>query len=213
MRTLVSASLLAADKNNLLDELKRVEQSKIDFIHFDVMDNQFVPNISFLDGTFTKIRKYSSLPFEVHLMVNNPLDYIDKYDFSKEDVIIIHYECFKNAQELMSCIKQIKKKHRVGISIKPHTEVKVLEPYLKLLDYILIMSVEPGFGGQKFLPSALDKIKYLSERKKENHYLIEVDGGINEITGQKCKDVGVDILVSGSYLFNESMKERVELLR
>ena len=210
---LISASMLACDKNHILDELKRVIDSGIEFIHFDVMDHKFVPNSSFNDDTFSKIRQYSSIPFEIHLMVENPFDYINLYGDYNEDVIIVHYESFSNKDELLKCLMEIKKHHRVGISIKPNTNVEVLDDFLYLLDYVLIMSVEPGFGGQKFLPSALNKISYLSKKQKEYHFLIEVDGGINNETGPLCMKAGCDILVSGSYLFKGDMFKNVEGLR
>lgn len=213
MNKLVSASLLAADKNNLINELKRLEINNVDLVHFDVMDNVFVPNTSFNDDTFVKIRNYSKLFFEIHLMVQDPFKYIDNYNFCENDVIIVHYESFDTEDKLLECLYKIKKHHRVGLSIKPKTPVEVLDKYLNILDYILIMSVEPGFGGQKFIDSALDKISYLANKKGNYDYFIEVDGGINNETSEKCWDAGVDILVSGSYLFKENMKERVEVIK
>ena len=211
--TLISASMLACDKTNTLKELQRVIDSGIEFIHFDVMDNIFVPNTSFIDDTFKMIRPYSSIPFEIHLMVDNPFDYINQYGDYKEDVIIIHYESFNDKNDLLKCVKDIKNHHRVGISIKPNTNVEVLDEYLSLLDYVLIMSVEPGFGGQKFLTSALSKIAYLAKKQKDYNFLIEVDGGINNETGPLCMNEGCDILVSGSYLFKGDMVKNAEGLR
>lgn len=213
MDVLVSASLLAANKDCLIDELDRVNKSKVDFVHFDVMDGAFVNNISFNDDSFDKIRKYSSLRFEIHLMVDNPFDYIDKYSYSKDDVIIIHYESFKNEDDLLRCILKIKENHLVGLSFKPNTKVEKIERFLKYLDYVLVMSVEPGFGGQKFLESSLDKISLLKKKRNGYRYLIEVDGGINNETGPRCVNAGVDILVSGSYIFKGDMSEKVRSLR
>ena len=215
MKKLVSASMLAADKSKLIDELKRLEENDVDLVHFDVMDNVFVPNTSFNDDTFDRIRKYSKLNFEVHLMVENPFDYINNYFYDENDVIIIHYESFKNEKEFLRCILEIKEYHKVGVSIKPATAIDVLLPYLSLLDYVLIMSVEPGFGGQKFMPSALEKINKLHQIKLENdyHYVVEVDGGINDETSILCIENNIDILVSGSYLFKEDMKERDKKIR
>ena len=212
-KSYISTSVLAADKTKLIDELKRCENSNIDFIHFDVMDNKFVPNTSFDDDTFEKVRKHCSLLFEVHLMVNNPYDYIDRYEYNNDDVIIVHYEQFATKEDLYNCILYIKNNHRVGVSIKPATDVRVLDDFLHLLDYVLIMSVEPGFGGQKFMPIALDKIKYLSDKQDEYNFLIEVDGGINDITYKDCLLNGCDILVSGSYLFKGDMKLNQEKIR
>lgn len=213
MKIKVSASLLACDKNKIIEEVKKLKENNVDCVHFDVMDNVFVPNTSFNDDTFKRIREYTSLPFEIHLMVENPNDYINDYGNNKEDIIIIHYECFSEEKDLLACINNIKLHHKVGLSIKPNTPVEKIKEYLKYLDYVLIMSVEPGFGGQKFMPSALEKIKELKSYQKDYHYVIEVDGGINDITSKLCNEAGVDILVSGSYLFKGNMKEKVESLK
>lgn len=213
MKIKVSASLLACDKNKIIEEVKKLKENNVDCVHFDVMDNVFVPNTSFNDDTFKRIREYTSLPFEIHLMVENPNDYINDYGNNKEDIIIIHYECFSEGKDLLACINNIKLHHKVGLSIKPNTPVEKIKEYLKYLDYVLIMSVEPGFGGQKFMPSALEKIKELKSYQKDYHYVIEVDGGINDITSKLCNEAGVDILVSGSYLFKGNMKEKVESLK
>lgn len=213
MKIKVSASLLACDKNKIIEEVKKLKENNVDCVHFDVMDNVFVPNTSFNDDTFKRIREYTSLPFEIHLMVENPNNYINDYGNNKEDIIIIHYECFSEEKDLLACINNIKLHHKVGLSIKPNTPVEKIKEYLKYLDYVLIMSVEPGFGGQKFMPSALEKIKELKSYQKAYHYVIEVDGGINDITSKLCNEAGVDILVSGSYLFKGNMKEKVESLK
>lgn len=212
-KNLISASLLAADKSRLAEELHRIENSGIELIHFDVMDHLFVPNLSFFDDTFSTIRAFASLPFEIHLMVEHPEDFIDRYGDRKEDVIIVHYEGFESEDQLEICLKNIRKKHRAGISLKPGTDVRVLDRFLSDVDYVLVMSVEPGFGGQKFQPSALEKIRYLKERQKDHKYLIEVDGGINAETAESCVRAGCDILVSGSYLFSGDMKENAEAIR
>ena len=213
MKIKVSASLLACDKNKIIEEVKKLKENNVDCVHFDVMDNVFVPNTSFNDDTFKRIREYTSLPFEIHLMVENPNNYINDYGNNKEDIIIIHYECFSEEKDLLACINNIKLHHKVGLSIKPNTPVEKIKEFLKYLDYVLIMSVEPGFGGQKFMPSALEKIKELKSYQKDYHYVIEVDGGINDITSKLCNEAGVDILVSGSYLFKGNMKEKVESLK
>lgn len=212
-KILISASLLAADKARLSEELHRVENSGIELIHFDVMDHKFVPNLSFFDDTFFKIREFAYRPFEIHLMVEHPENFIDRYGDHKEDVIIVHYEGFENEDQIADCLKNIRKKHRAGISLKPGTDVRVLNRFLSEVDYVLVMSVEPGFGGQKFLPPALEKIKYLKEKQKDHNYLIEVDGGINAETASACVRAGCDILVSGSYLFSGDMKYNAEVIR
>lgn len=213
MKNKVSASLLACNKERIIEEVQSLKSNGVDFVHFDVMDGKFVNNISFNDDTFQKIRKYSSLPFEIHLMVENPFIYIEKYDFSKEDVIIVHYESFQDEETLIRCLKKIKDHHKVGLTFKPKTNYLKVEKLLKYLDYLLIMSVEPGFGGQSFLIDSLEKIAYFAKLKNQNHYQIEVDGGINDLTAQKCVINGADILVSGSYLFKADMKERVKLIK
>lgn len=209
----VSASLLAADKENIIEEVERLKINQVDYVHFDVMDNVFVPNTSFIDDTFDRIRNHTSLQFEIHLMVVNPMDYLDKYDYSNRDVIIVHYECFSCKEDIIKCLLKIKEKHKVGISIKPNTDVRVLDDLLKYLDYVLVMSVEPGFGGQKFMDSALEKISYLKKQKSMYNYVIEVDGGIDSRTASLCENEGIDIVVSGSYLFKEDMLERVKLIK
>lgn len=209
----VSASLLAANKEDIINQTKILQQNGVDCVHFDVMDHIFVNNTSFMDDTFERIRKHTSLPFEIHLMVIDPINYLDKYDYSSEDIIIVHYECYDSNEQIFECINKIKSKHKVGLSIKPNTNVEVLKPFLSLLDYILIMSVEPGFGGQKFMTSALDKIEYLSKFKNQYHYVIEVDGGIDNITAPLCIEKGIDILVSGSYLFKGNMLEKVGMIK
>ena len=210
----VSASLLAANKEDIINQTSSLQQNNVDCVHFDVMDHIFVNNTSFMDDTFSRIREHTNLPFEVHLMVIDPVNYLDKYDYTSEDIIIVHYECFKNDEEIFDCIKKIQVKHKVGLSIKPGTNVEVLDPFLPYLDYILIMSVEPGFGGQKFMPSALDKIEYLSKKKNENtHYVIEVDGGIDDTTAPLCIEKGIDILVSGSFLFKGEMDKKVGMIK
>lgn len=214
MKVLVSASLLACDKEKIVSEVASLEKKNVDLVHFDVMDGKFVNNISFNEkDDFSKIRKYSSLPFEVHLMVENPDDYLERYNFSSQDVIIVHYESFKNEDELIACLKKIKLNHRAGITFKPNTMIAKVDNLLKLVDYVLVMSVEPGFGGQVFLEQALERIKFFKEKQQNYHYVIEVDGGINDITSKKCLAAGVDILVSGSYLFKGNMIERANILK
>lgn len=210
---LVSASLLSADKIFIKEDMIKVIDNGVDFIHFDVMDGNFVNNVSFNDDTFIKIRKDSKVPFEIHLMVENPFSYIDNYEYSASDIIIVHLESFVSEEDLLVCLKRIKKHHKVGISIKPNTDCSKLNPYLELLDYVLIMSVEPGFGGQKFIPSSLEKIRYFAKKQDKYSYLIEVDGGINQNTAKECFDAGVDIVVSGSYLFKGDPSEKVKSLK
>ena len=168
------------------------------------MDGHFVPNISFGTCVYKNLRKYTKQVFDVHLMIDNPLFYAQSFAESGADIITFHLECKNDTIEVIDKLKSLNVK--VGISIKPKTNVEALLPYLDKVDLVLVMSVEPGFGGQKFLPSALDKIKYLSDYKKKMNlsYIIEVDGGINFETAKMCKECGVSAVVCGTYVFKSS---------
>ncbi len=186
------------------------------YIHFDVMDGKFVPNISFSPEILQEFHDKHNLVNDVHIMVENPLVLGPLYATCGADIVTFHYEAAKSNAEIEKIIGAIKEKGaKVGISIKPNTKVEVLEQYLSKVDLILVMSVEPGKGGQSFIPSALTKIEYLRNKidEKKLSCLIEVDGGINFDTAKLCVAAGVDILVAGSYLFNhEDIKERIEEL-
>ena len=199
---IVAPSILSADFNNLLEEVNKINNA--DFIHIDVMDGHFVPNISFGTCVYKNLRKYTKQVFDVHLMIDNPLFYAQSFAESGADIITFHLECKNDTIEVIDKLKGLNVK--VGISIKPKTNVEALLPYLDKVDLVLVMSVEPGFGGQKFLPSALDKIKYLSDYKKKMNlsYIIEVDGGINFETAKMCKECGVSAVVCGTYVFKSS---------
>ena len=213
MRQLIVApSLLAAKK--IVEEAKAIENIENVWLHFDVMDGKFVPNTSFSLDDLLLMRKETKLFLDVHLMIENPEKYFLDYVKNGADLVTVHYEA---TNELSSLIENIKKAGvKVGVSIKPKTDVEVLYPYLKDLDLVLVMSVEPGFGGQSFIPSALEKIEKLRKEIDKNKYncLIEVDGGINKETGDLCKKSGVDVLVAGSYLFGkEDILDRIEDLK
>lgn len=198
---IVSPSILAADFNNLDKEIEKVDNSSCEWIHLDVMDGKFVPNTTFDEKLIKELRKQTKKIFDVHLMIENPDETIDKYYEAGADYVTFHYEaCEDISKVLKKCHEQQRK---IGISIKPGTDVIVLDEYLKDLDLILIMSVEPGKGGQKFMPSAISKIEYLKEQKQKNgyKYLIEVDGGINYDTAKMVKDAGCEAVVAGTYLF------------
>lgn len=199
----VAPSILSANFNNLIEEIKSVDNAK--YLHIDVMDGKFVPNITVGPLVMKHFKdEIHNMIMDVHLMIADPDKYAPEFKKAGADIITFHYEAVKFARNTLDLIKGLDVK--VGISIKPLTEVNVLDDLLPYLDLVLVMSVEPGFGGQEFIPSALDKIKYLdNERKKHGYkYLIEVDGGINKETAKLCSEAGVDILVMGSYLFKAS---------
>lgn len=217
MRHLVSPSLLAADKAHLYDEIKLAEQAGAEYIHWDIMDGKFVPNLSFKASevkTFSKIHKMVN---DVHIMVSNPAIEAPLFVSCGADLVTFHIEAVDSLEEATKIIDRLHaQKCKAGISIKPLTKVDAILPLLEKLDLVLVMSVEPGKGGQAFMPSALKKIKQLRKiiDKSRLNCLIEVDGGINDKTGQKCRKAGADILVAGSYLFGQKdFKERVALLR
>jgi len=206
---IVAPSILSANFAYLLQEVQEVYSYGAQYLHIDVMDGHFVPNITLGPTVFKHLRPHIPMVFDVHLMITNPQKYIKDFVQAGADVITFHFEAVSNIKEVIELIKSYNIK--AGLSIKPHTDVRVLEPYLGDLDLILVMSVEPGFGGQKFMPIALDKIRYLKTRQQEFRYLIEVDGGINQETGKMCVEAGADILVAGNYIFTaKSRKEAVE---
>jgi ribulose-phosphate 3-epimerase len=198
----IAPSILAANFMCLEKELLDIEFAGADLIHFDVMDGHFVPNITFGPMILHQAKKKCGLAFDVHLMVNDPIKFIPWYAEAKPDIITFHLEATPNPEKEIELIKSFGIK--VGISIKPETDVEVLDNFIDVVDLILIMSVNPGFGGQKFNHSAIDKIKYLKEKTKNTKTLIEVDGGINMETAKLCIDAGADILVAGSAIFGSN---------
>lgn len=195
-------SLLSANFACLKQEIDKIEAAE--WIHYDVMDGHFVPNISFGYSILKDISKVTDKYLDVHLMISDPFKYVDNFIASNASLIVFHYEAVEE-NEIDKLIKHIKNNNvDVGIAIKPDTCQDVLKPFLSQLDLVLVMSVEPGFGGQTFNHSAIEKISKLAKLREENnyHYLIEVDGGINESTAKLCRQAGVDVLVAGSYVFN-----------
>ena len=199
---ILSPSFLSCDFTKLKEEIISVKNAK--WLHFDVMDGKFVKNITYNHEMVKTIKGFSKQFFDVHLMIETPEKYFNDYVFAGADLVTFHYEA---VEDIFGLIKSIKEKNiLVGISIKPDTDVRVLDEYLPDLDLILIMSVEPGKGGQKFIPESVDKIKYLAEKRSifNYKYLIEVDGGINLETSKTVKDAGCDVIVVGSFLFNQT---------
>lgn len=217
MNRLVSPSLLAADKAHLYDEIKLAEQAGAEYIHWDIMDGKFVPNVSFKASEVKTLSKTHKMINDVHIMVADPAIEAPLFVSCGADLVTFHIEAVKNLEEANKIIDRLHAQNcKAGISIKPMTEVDVIVPLLEKLDLVLVMSVEPGKGGQAFMPAALKKIKKLRKiiDKSRLNCLIEVDGGINDKTGQKCRKAGADILVAGSYLFgHKDFKERLNLLR
>lgn len=199
----IAPSILSADFGKLNEEIASVEDHA-DYMHVDVMDGHFVPNLTFGPPVIKYIK--SKRPLDVHLMIDNPQKYIEEYVKAGADILTVHYEAVENLREIISKIKSLGVK--AGVSIKPKTKVEVLKEILPELDWVLIMSVEPGFGGQEFMSSALDKIKYIREMSPEID--IAVDGGINETTGKKCVGAGANILIAGSYIFKA--QNRIEAI-
>lgn len=207
----VAPSILAANFNNLYDEVKSVESA--DYLHIDVMDGHFVPNISLGTCVYKGLKNKVDLVFDVHLMISDPKKYALDFIKAGADILTFHYEALNSKEEINELIDFIHANNtKVGISIKPNTRVEVLDEFLNKLDLVLVMSVEPGFGGQSFIPSALDKIKYLKDLKNENNdlkYEIEVDGGINKETSKLCVEAGVEVLVAGTYIYNNQNRKQL----
>lgn len=198
----VSPSILSMDFSKQAEEIQRLNETDAEFIHLDVMDGKFVPNVTF-DESFIKNIKCDKI-FDTHLMIENPLKQLHKY-IPYTDYLTFHYEAEK-PEDILNYLKIRKDNCLIGISIKPNTDVTVLDEMLPYLDLVLVMSVEPGKGGQKFMDSAIHKIEYLAKKKQEfgYKYLIEVDGGINEETKKFVKKVGCEVVVAGSYIFKSS---------
>jgi len=212
----ISPSILSGDFSQLGNEIQRLEKGGADMIHVDVMDGHFVPNLTIGPPVIKSLRKHSTLPFDVHLMISPVHKYIENFANAGADIITFHPEASENIDETINHIKSFNKK--VGLSLNPNTGINVIENFLDKINLVLVMSVHPGFGGQKFMPEVLKKIKDLHEIKKNKNFNfdIEVDGGINFDNSKIVKDAGANILVSGTTIFKENkgdIKKNIDSLR
>lgn len=213
-RPLIAPSLLSADFSKLKEEVKAVEEAGADLLHLDVMDGLFVPNLTFGPLVISAIRPHTRLPFDVHLMIVQPEKYIKTFAEAGADLICIHAEASFHLHRIISQIKELGK--LAGVSLNPHTPPEILDYVLELLDFVLVMTVNPGFGGQKFIPQCLPKIEKLKNTivKRGLKTLIEVDGGINGETAPLVLSAGADILVAGSAIFGKAdYKKAISALR
>ena len=212
----ISPSILSADFSQLGKEIKKLEDAGADMIHVDVMDGHFVPNLTIGPPVIKALKKNSLLPFDVHLMISPVHKYIESYANAGADIITIHPEATNDLLGSINKIREFKKK--VGVSLNPETKIEIIKEHLDQIDLILIMSVNPGFGGQKFMPEVLNKVKKLDEIRKnlKLNFVIEIDGGINFENSKLAIESGVDILVSGTTIFknnNGDIKKNIDLLR
>ena len=200
----IAPSMLSADFNNLAQSIRMVEEAGADYLHIDIMDGDFVPNISFGPMLYQGLRGQSKLVFDVHMMVTNPERYVDQVVKAGADVVTVHVEATPHIHRALQLIKAAGAK--AGVVINPGTPVSAIKAVLRQVDQVLVMTVNPGFGGQAFIPETLDKVRQLADlRQKQGYsYLIEVDGGVNDKTAADCLAAGADILVAGSYVFGHS---------
>lgn len=207
----IAPSLLSADFAHLADEIKKLDKAGADLFHFDVMDGHFVPNITFGPLLVSSVRPYTKKTFDVHLMVEEPLQWITPFAGVGADQITVHVE----TQNLTRSLKQIRALgKKAGVSIKPKTKLSDLKPYLDHIDWILLMSVEPGFGGQPFMPEALPRIQEIKKMIGDRKIKIAVDGGINPETARLCKAAGADVLIAGSSVFkSKKYKKNIQALK
>ena len=215
-KTQISPSILSADFSQLGNEIKRLEEGGADMIHVDVMDGHFVPNLTIGPSVIKALKKNCNIKFDVHLMISPVHKYIQAYSDAGADIITIHPEATNDLSASISKIKELKKK--VGISLNPETKVEIIKKYINQVDLVLIMSVNPGFGGQKFMPEVLSKVKELKKIKEDQNldFDIEIDGGINFENSKIAVKAGANILVSGTTVFksnNGNIKKNIELLK
>ena len=203
MKTIISPSILGGSFSNMEKIIDSLDKSEAEYIHFDVMDGDFVPNLTFGPQFISNLRNQTKKVFDVHLMINRVGKYLDDYIKAGSDIITFHLEIEENLSELINKIKD--ENIKAGIAIKPKTPWEKIKSLLHSIDQVIIMTVEPGFGGQSFMDSQIDKIKSISNYIKENNLSvdIEIDGGVNYETGKICRDAGANILVAGSFLFKQ----------
>ena len=209
----IAPSILAADFNCLGEQIQTLEENQIELLHIDVMDGMFVPSISFGMPVIASIRKQSRMFFDAHLMVQEPVRYVEEFVRAGAESVTVHVEACRNVKGTLEKIQSLGRK--TAISLNPETPVEALLPYLPIVDMVLVMSVRPGFGGQKFMPQALDKVRYLDRVRKENkwRYRIEIDGGITHNNLSEVVAAGVDILVAGTAVFDGDIAENVKMMR
>lgn len=203
----IAPSILAADFSKLAEEVKCVDSLGADYIHIDVMDGHFVPNITLGPGVVKCLRPHTNLPFDVHLMIENPDQYIKEFKDAGADIITVHVEACRHLHRTLQLIKQYDM--QCGVVLNPHTPLEMIKHVLHDVDWILIMSVNPGFGGQTFITDSLNKISTLNQWRQEQNlsYIIEVDGGVNEETARLCEAAGADVVVAGSAVFNAADRQ------
>ncbi len=203
MAIIISPSILGGSFSNMEKTILEINKSKAEYIHFDVMDGDFVPNLTFGPQFISDVRSYSNKVFDVHLMINRVQKFVDDYIKAGSDIISFHIEIEDDIKSLISKIK--KNDIKCGIAIKPKTPWNEIKPYLDSIDQVIIMTVEPGFGGQVFMSDQVTKIKNISDyiKSRDLNVKIEIDGGVNYETGKTCKEAGANILVAGSFLFKQ----------